>query len=142
MESSKEMSDSSQHPPPETDTPPTKEEEGQSLLPQERLKRFFLAAPFLSLLVGGALLVVEVIIIVLVLATPSRVGISDDVALTKGQRAVLGAVSIIMLIEAVAFGVIDIGAFRAVCVCVCVRAKAFVAYTDFIVRTHKCTHVM
>ena len=101
METSKEMSGISQQ--------PTDERDSHELLPKERLKRFFIAAPLLSLIVGGALLIAEVTIIVLLLAAPSRVGISEELALTKTQRGVLGGVSIIMLIEAVAFGVIDIG---------------------------------
>ena len=84
-------------------------EEGHSLLPKDRLKRFFLAVPVLSLLVGGALLTTEVTVIVLVLVAPTTVGISEELALTRAQRGVLGGVSIIMLIEAIIFGVIDIG---------------------------------
>ena len=106
--STKEMSDISQQPP--TDPPSADEgDEGGSLLPQERLKRFFLAVPLLSLLVGGALLVAEVIIIVLMLVTPAMLGVSEELALTATQRGVLGGVSILMLIEAAAFGIIDIG---------------------------------
>ena len=114
MESSKEMSDISQQSPPEH-TPATNEE-GHSLLPQERLKRLFLAVPLLSLLVGGALLLTEVTVIVLVLVAPTTVGISEELALTKAQRGVLGAVSIIMLIEAVVFGIIDIGIYVTIIV--------------------------
>ena len=77
-----------------------------SLLPKDRLKRFFLTVPILSLIVGGTLLLAEVTVIVLVLTVPAAVGVTEDVALTSG---VLGGVSIVMLIEAVLFGVIDIG---------------------------------
>ena len=101
------MSDISQQPPPEHT--PAANEEGHSLLPQERLKRFFLAVPLLSFLVGGALLLVEVTVIVLVLVAPTTVGITEELALSEAQRGVLGAVSVVMLIEAVAFGIIDIG---------------------------------
>ena len=101
------MSDISQQPPPSGHA--KKEDEEHSLLPRERLRRFFLAVPLLSLLVGGALFLTEVTVIVLVLASPTTVGISEELALTEAQRAVLGAVSVVMLIEAVIFGVIDIG---------------------------------
>ena len=97
-------------PPP--DTPHTSSTDGQdntSLLPHERLKSFFLGVPILSILVGGAVLIAEVVIIILVLAVPETVGLAEDVALTRAQRGVLGGVSIVMLIEAVIFGVIDIG---------------------------------
>lgn len=80
-----------------------------SLLPKDRLKRFFLTVPILSLIVGGTLLLAEVTVIVLVLTVPAAVGVTEDVALTSVQRGVLGGVSIVMLIEAVLFGVIDIG---------------------------------
>ena len=95
------------------DTPDTSSTDGQdhtSLLTHKRLKKFYiLGVPILSLLVGGALLLIEVVIIILVLADPEALGIAEDVALTAAQRGVLGAVSIVMLIEAVILGVIDIG---------------------------------
>ena len=81
----------------------------RDLLPKERLRRFFLGIPIISLLVGGALFIAEVTVIVLVLASPETVGISEDAALSRVQRGVLGGVSIVMLIEAVLFGTIDIG---------------------------------
>ena len=43
------------------------------------------------------------------LAAPRTVGISEDAALTRAQRGVLGAVSVLMLVEAVLLGIIDIG---------------------------------
>jgi hypothetical protein len=84
----------------------------RDLLPKEKLKRFFLGIPIVSLLVGGALLIAEVVVIILVLVSPETVGISEEAALSRVQRGVLGGVSIVMLIEAVLFGTIDIGTNR------------------------------
>ena len=100
-------------------------EDSSSLMPKDELKRFFLGAPILSLSVGGALLVIEVTVIVLVLAAPATVGVTEDVALTPAQRGVLGGVSILMLIEAVLCGIVDIGRavqvlhiqYTSTCVC-------------------------
>ena len=81
-----------------------------TLLPATRkLRNFFLGIPIISLVVGGVLLIAEVAIIILVLAAPRTVGISEDAALTRAQRGVLGAVSVLMLVEAVLLGIIDIG---------------------------------
>lgn len=86
-------------------------EAGESRLPQAtvRVKRFFLGLPILSIIVGGALLLAEVIIITLVLAAPDVVGIVEDVQLTNAQRGVLGAVSVVMVVEAFLLGTIDTG---------------------------------
>ena len=86
-------------------------DDDNTLLPKDRLKRFFTTVPVLSLIVGGALLTAEVTVIVLVLTAPSLVGVTEDAALTPVQRGVLGGTSIILLIEAVLFGVIDIGIY-------------------------------
>ena len=86
-----------------------------TLLPATRkLRNFFLGIPIISLVVGGVLLIAEVAIIILVLAAPRTVGISEDAALTRAQRGVLGAVSVLMLVEAVLLGIIDIGT----CTCI------------------------
>ena len=93
-------------------TQPSTENDGGSdkdLLPQEKLKRFFMGVPILSLIVGSILLIAEVTIIVLVLVAPGTVGISEDLQLTRTQRGVLGGISVLMVIEAVVLGVVDIG---------------------------------
>ena len=87
---------------------------GDSQLPQAtvRVRRFFLGLPILSIIVGGALLLAEVIIITLVLAAPDVVGIAEDVQLSSAQRGVLGAVSVVMVVEAFLLGTIDTGSER------------------------------
>ena len=96
-------------PQPLADIPTTNKEEEDSL--QNKIQKFLLTEPLLSLLVGGTLLVIEVTAIILLLVSPTTVGISDENALTETQRTVLGVVTIIMLVEAMAFGSIDIGMY-------------------------------
>ena len=98
----------SQQPP--SDIPTTNKEEEEDSL-QNKIQKFLLTEPLLSLLVGGTLLVIEVTAIILLLVSPTMVGISDENALTETQRTVLGVVTIIMLVEAMAFGSIDIGMY-------------------------------
>lgn len=92
---------------------PGSEGEG-SRLPQAtvRVQRFFLGLPILSIIVGGALLLAEVIIITLVLAAPDVVGIAERDQLTTAQRAVLGVVSVVTVVEAFLLGTIDTGSER------------------------------
>lgn len=60
---------------------------------------------------GGTLLLAEVTVIVLMLAVPRSVGVPEHAVLTSVQRGILGGVSIILLIEAVLYGVTDIGIY-------------------------------
>lgn len=92
-----------------TQQPSTESDGGSDLLPKEKLRRFFMGVPILSLIVGAILLIAEVTIIVLVLAAPGAVGISEELQLTRAQRGVLGGISVLMVIEAVALGLVDIG---------------------------------
>ena len=86
-------------------------EEGRPHSPQEKVKRFLLATPLLSLLVGGILLVIEATVIIVFLVSPRRLGIAEESELTRAQRAVLGTVSVVMFIEAIALGSFDIGMY-------------------------------
>ena len=82
-------------------------------LARDRVRHYPLALPIIvSLLVGAALLLAEVVIILLVLAFPGVVGIKDDIQLTGAQRAVLGAVSLVVVAEAFLVGTIDTGSER------------------------------
>jgi hypothetical protein len=108
MECLEETEDISQQPPMATPTT-NEEEEEEGNSPQESVKKFLVATPLISLLVGGALLVTEVTVIVLILVSPRQVGVAEEDELEKEQRAVLGAVSVLMLVEAMALGSINIG---------------------------------
>ena len=81
-------------------------------LARVRVRNYPLAFPIVSLLVGAALLLAEVVIILLVLAFPEVVGIKDGTQLTGSQRAVLGAVSLVVMAEAFLVGTIDTGSER------------------------------
>lgn len=79
---------------------------------EAEFRRFLYHVPIISIIVGGALFLAEVAVIAMVLASPSTLGISDAVALKSEQRYLLGAVTIVMLVEAFLLGVIDTGVER------------------------------
>ena len=58
---------------------------------------------------GVVVLVAEIAVIIAVVAVdPSDLRMPMEMALTKVQRAVLGGVTLIILLEALVFGVIDV----------------------------------
>ena len=52
-----------------------------------------------SLIVGGSLLFTDIILAIVALSSPEAVGISEDDALSKGQRGFLGFITLIIIIE-------------------------------------------
>ncbi len=80
--------------------------------PEKKIRKLLLLTPILSILVGGGLFVAEVTLIAVVLSSPGTLGINDDIALSSAQRYVLGAITIVMLVEAFLLGTIDTGVER------------------------------
>ena len=62
----------------------------------------------LAVIVGAVLLLLEAIIILLTLAYPGSVGIAHEGFLTTAQRRVLGAATVVMMLEAIIIGAVDV----------------------------------
>ena len=61
----------------------------------------------ISIIVGVILLIVGFIVLIVALFDPEGLGVSEEVALNKGQRGLLGVATVLILIEGTIFATID-----------------------------------
>ena len=62
----------------------------------------------MAVVAGGVLLVVEAVITTLILVFPSSVGVPQESFLTPGQRKAVGIATVVMMIEAIVIGGINV----------------------------------